>query len=194
ITGVVFRAPELAAKQLGLLVEAFPDLKPIAALWEQASAEQFDAVALGQGEFIEGHELDRKWRVPKEMIGRRLSQEEAKSGQLARVSTAKCARSRCEQVFEDILAIHSGERLFTKLAVHQPVRGLGFRLYTHSVVASPSWALKQNLAPRCNRPPSAGPRQRRRLFQFSHFSPFLRLAADTKKEAQAERIRLIAAQ
>src|SRR5262249_23583738 len=39
-------------------------------------------VALGQGEFIEGHELDRKGRVPKEMIGRRLSQEEAKSGQL----------------------------------------------------------------------------------------------------------------
>jgi hypothetical protein len=26
----------------------------------------------------EGHELDRKWKVPKEMIGRRLSQEEAK--------------------------------------------------------------------------------------------------------------------
>jgi putative tryptophan/tyrosine transport system substrate-binding protein len=43
ITGVIFRAPELAAKQLGLLVEAFPDVKPIAALWEQASAEQFDA-------------------------------------------------------------------------------------------------------------------------------------------------------
>jgi putative tryptophan/tyrosine transport system substrate-binding protein len=43
ITGVVFRAPELAAKQLGLLVEAFPDVKPIAALWEEASAEQFDA-------------------------------------------------------------------------------------------------------------------------------------------------------
>jgi putative ABC transport system substrate-binding protein len=43
ITGVVFRAPELAAKQLGLLVEAFPDVKPIASLWEQASAEQFDA-------------------------------------------------------------------------------------------------------------------------------------------------------
>ena len=43
ITGLVFRAPELAAKQLGLLVEAFPDAKPIAALWEQASAEQFDA-------------------------------------------------------------------------------------------------------------------------------------------------------
>ena len=43
ITGVVSRAPELAAKQLGLLVEAFPDVKPIAALWEEASAEQFDA-------------------------------------------------------------------------------------------------------------------------------------------------------
>jgi hypothetical protein len=33
---------------------------------------------LDQGDFTEGHELDRKWRVPKEMIGRRLSQGEAK--------------------------------------------------------------------------------------------------------------------
>ena len=33
---------------------------------------------LDEGEFTEGHELDRKWRVPKAMIGRRLSQEEAK--------------------------------------------------------------------------------------------------------------------
>jgi hypothetical protein len=33
---------------------------------------------LDQGEFTETHELDRKWRVPKAMIGRRLSQEEAK--------------------------------------------------------------------------------------------------------------------
>jgi hypothetical protein len=33
---------------------------------------------LDQGEFTEGHELDRKWRVPKEMVGRRLSQAEAK--------------------------------------------------------------------------------------------------------------------
>ena len=33
---------------------------------------------LDDGEFTEGHELDRKWRVPKAMIGRRLSQEEAK--------------------------------------------------------------------------------------------------------------------
>jgi len=31
-----------------------------------------------QGEFTEAHELDRKWRVPQEMIERRLSQEEAK--------------------------------------------------------------------------------------------------------------------
>ena len=43
ITGLVFRAPELAAKQLELLVEAFPDDKPIAALWDSASAEQFKA-------------------------------------------------------------------------------------------------------------------------------------------------------
>jgi hypothetical protein len=33
---------------------------------------------LDQGTFTEGHEFDRKMRVPKEMIGRRLSQEEAK--------------------------------------------------------------------------------------------------------------------
>jgi putative tryptophan/tyrosine transport system substrate-binding protein len=46
ITGLVSRAPELAAKQLGLLIEAFPDIKPIAALWEPASAEQFDAAQL----------------------------------------------------------------------------------------------------------------------------------------------------
>ena len=44
ITGLVSRAPELAAKQLELLVEAFPENKPIAALWEPASAEQFDTV------------------------------------------------------------------------------------------------------------------------------------------------------
>src|SRR6516165_6802272 len=44
ITGLISRAPELAAKQFELLVEAFPDGKPIAALWEPASAEQFEAV------------------------------------------------------------------------------------------------------------------------------------------------------
>jgi hypothetical protein len=33
---------------------------------------------LGEGAFTEGHELDRKWRVPKAMIGRRLTQTEAK--------------------------------------------------------------------------------------------------------------------
>jgi len=41
-----------------------------------------------------------------------LSQEEAKSSQFAGVSTANCARSRREKVFEDIFAIHSDERLF----------------------------------------------------------------------------------
>jgi len=33
---------------------------------------------LDEGDFTEGHELDRRWKVAKEMIGRRLSQEEAK--------------------------------------------------------------------------------------------------------------------
>jgi len=33
---------------------------------------------LDEGKFTEGHELDPKWKVAKEMIGRRLSQEEAK--------------------------------------------------------------------------------------------------------------------
>jgi hypothetical protein len=31
-----------------------------------------------EGEFTEGHELPGKWQVPQAMIGRRLSQEEAK--------------------------------------------------------------------------------------------------------------------
>jgi hypothetical protein len=29
---------------------------------------------LNQGHFTEGHELDRKWKVPQAMIGRRLTQ------------------------------------------------------------------------------------------------------------------------
>jgi hypothetical protein len=33
---------------------------------------------LDEGEFTEGHELPSKWKVAKEMIGRRLSQAEAK--------------------------------------------------------------------------------------------------------------------
>jgi hypothetical protein len=33
---------------------------------------------LDQGEFTEGRELDRKWKVAKRMEGRRLSQAEAK--------------------------------------------------------------------------------------------------------------------
>jgi hypothetical protein len=31
--------------------------------------------SFAEGDFTEGHELDRKWRVPKAMIGRRLSQD-----------------------------------------------------------------------------------------------------------------------
>ena len=33
---------------------------------------------LDEGDFTEGHERDRKWKVAKEMVGRRLSQAEAK--------------------------------------------------------------------------------------------------------------------
>jgi len=33
---------------------------------------------LDEGDFTEGHELPGKWKVAKEMVGRRLSQEEAK--------------------------------------------------------------------------------------------------------------------
>jgi hypothetical protein len=33
---------------------------------------------LDEGEFTEGHELPGKWKVAKQVIGRRLSQEEAK--------------------------------------------------------------------------------------------------------------------
>jgi hypothetical protein len=33
---------------------------------------------LDEGDFTEAHELDRRWQIPKAMIGRRLSQAEAK--------------------------------------------------------------------------------------------------------------------
>ena len=33
---------------------------------------------LDEGDFAEGHELDRKWKIAKEMVGRRLTQAEAK--------------------------------------------------------------------------------------------------------------------
>ena len=33
---------------------------------------------LDEGDFTEGHELDRKWKVAKQMVGRRLTQAEAK--------------------------------------------------------------------------------------------------------------------
>jgi hypothetical protein len=33
---------------------------------------------LDEGEFTEGHELPGKWKVAKQMVGRRLTQQEAK--------------------------------------------------------------------------------------------------------------------
>ena len=43
VTGIVSLQPELAGKQLDLLVEAFPDRKRIGALWDTFSADQFSA-------------------------------------------------------------------------------------------------------------------------------------------------------
>jgi putative ABC transport system substrate-binding protein len=44
VTGVMFRFPELAAKQIELLTEAFPDRTRVGALWDSVSADQFAAV------------------------------------------------------------------------------------------------------------------------------------------------------
>jgi hypothetical protein len=41
---------------------------------------------LDEGEFTEGHELDRKWKVAKEMVGRRLSQAKFNGVEVARSS------------------------------------------------------------------------------------------------------------
>ncbi len=58
--------------QISVVIE--PGASPIHARMRAALAD------LDQGEFTEGHELDRKTtkQVPKELIGRRLSQAEAK--------------------------------------------------------------------------------------------------------------------
>ena len=56
--------------QISIVIE--PGASPIHARMRAALAN------LDEGEFTEGHELDHKWRVPKEMVGRRLLQEEAK--------------------------------------------------------------------------------------------------------------------
>jgi hypothetical protein len=57
--------------QISVVIE--PGASPIHARMRAALAE------LDEGEFTEGYELDGKWRVPKAMIGRRLSQEQAKT-------------------------------------------------------------------------------------------------------------------
>jgi putative ABC transport system substrate-binding protein len=42
LTGLFFRQPELAAKQLELLAETFPDRRVVAVLWDEYSADQFE--------------------------------------------------------------------------------------------------------------------------------------------------------
>jgi hypothetical protein len=49
-----------------------PGTSPIHARMRASFAE------LDEGEFTEGHALPSEWQVPKAMIGRRLSQDEAK--------------------------------------------------------------------------------------------------------------------
>ena len=61
---------EVGAALLAVVIE--PGASLIHARMRAALAE------LDQGDFTEAHELDRKWQVPQAMIGRRLSQEEAK--------------------------------------------------------------------------------------------------------------------
>jgi hypothetical protein len=51
---------------------------PAGLSWKRYRGPEKFEVRLDEGEFTEGHELDRRWQVPKAMIGRRLSQAEAK--------------------------------------------------------------------------------------------------------------------
>jgi putative ABC transport system substrate-binding protein len=44
VTGLIYRQPELSAKQLELLVEAFPDRTRVGALWDSLSEDQFAAL------------------------------------------------------------------------------------------------------------------------------------------------------
>jgi ABC-type uncharacterized transport system substrate-binding protein len=42
ITGLYYRQPELAPKQLEYFVESFPDKKPVTVMWDSASADEFN--------------------------------------------------------------------------------------------------------------------------------------------------------
>jgi putative tryptophan/tyrosine transport system substrate-binding protein len=49
VTGFYYRQPELAAKQLELLVEAFPERKRVAVLWDVHTVDQFAAAERAAG-------------------------------------------------------------------------------------------------------------------------------------------------
>jgi hypothetical protein len=63
ITGVFLRQTELAEKQVALLIEAFPDRRRLAVLWDRISADQFEAAQRRAG--LQGLEvISRKMENP----------------------------------------------------------------------------------------------------------------------------------
>jgi putative ABC transport system substrate-binding protein len=62
ITGISYRQPELAAKQLELLTQAFPDKRRLAILWDAPGADQFGAAELAAKSMpldIRSHKLEK---------------------------------------------------------------------------------------------------------------------------------------
>jgi hypothetical protein len=89
----------------------------------------------------EGHELDHKWRVPKEMVGRRLSQEEAKRSWLR--SNRNVRAEHLQQVAAGRLIIVDDQHLLIKVqrplgdakGPFRPSRGESTRADVHLYLA-----------------------------------------------------------
>ncbi len=50
ITGIFYRQPELAAKQLELLTQAFPNATRLGVIWDALSVDQYDAAKQAAGQ------------------------------------------------------------------------------------------------------------------------------------------------
>jgi putative ABC transport system substrate-binding protein len=62
ITGISYRQPELAAKQLELLTQAFPDRRRLTILWDALAADQFAAAELAAKSMpldVRAHKLEK---------------------------------------------------------------------------------------------------------------------------------------